>query len=98
MVTLRVGVRAKEGHRGDGEGRKYFFFLPAPSPLPLTRPISSSLREFQHGAFAIKTIRAPDENACTAGYLAASNDVIVRDSEPIRLLEAPRALSSTLSV
>ena len=24
----------------------------------LTRPISSSLREFQHGAFAIKTIRA----------------------------------------
>ena len=32
--------------------------IPAPSPLPLTRPISSSLREFQHGAFAIKTIRA----------------------------------------
>ena len=36
----------------------FLFFLPAPSPLPLTRPISSSLREFQHGAFAIKTIRA----------------------------------------
>ena len=45
-------------------GRRFLFFLPAPSPLPLTRPISSSLREFQHGAFAIKT----DENACTAGY------------------------------
>ena len=26
--------------------------------------------EFQHGAFAIKTIRAPDENACTAGYIS----------------------------
>ena len=26
------------------------------------------------------------------------NDVVVRDSEPIRLLEAPRALSSILSV
>ena len=36
----------------------FLFFLPAPSPLTLTRPISSSLREFQHGAFAIKTIRA----------------------------------------
>ena len=41
--------------------------LSAPSPLPLTRPISSSLREFQHGAFASKNIRAPKQNACTAG-------------------------------
>ena len=27
----------------------------------------TSLRQFQHGAFASKNIRAPDENACTAG-------------------------------
>ena len=27
----------------------------------------TSVREFQHGAFASKNIRAPDENACTAG-------------------------------
>ncbi|CAH3168703.1 unnamed protein product [Porites lobata] len=27
---------------------------------------SSSPREFQHGAFASKNIRAPEENACTA--------------------------------
>ena len=27
----------------------------------------TSLREFQHGAFASKNIRAPGENACTAG-------------------------------
>ena len=56
IVTLSVGVRAKKGD-GEGEGRKkYSSFLPAPSPLPLTPPISSSLREFQHGAFTIKTI------------------------------------------
>ena len=38
-----------------------------PLPLPLTRPISSSLREFQHDAFASRNTRAPEENACTAG-------------------------------
>ena len=27
----------------------------------------TSLRQFQHGAFASKNIRAPDANACTAG-------------------------------
>ena len=41
-----------------GGEKKMLFFLTAPSPLPLTRPISSSLQEFQHGAFAIKTVRA----------------------------------------
>ena len=64
------GEKRREG-RGRGEknygvfliftvfsGRRFLFFLPAPCPLPLTRPISSSLREFQHGAFVIKTIRA----------------------------------------
>ena len=35
---------------------------------PLTRSISFSLLEFQHGAFASKNIRAPEENACIAGY------------------------------
>ena len=39
IVTLRVGARAKEGKGG------FLFSLPTPSPLPLTRPISSSLRE-----------------------------------------------------
>jgi len=84
IVTLRVGVRAKEGQGGGGGEKKILIrgcfsfsqcfqadvfssFSPPPSPLPLTRRISSSLREFQHSAFAIKTIRAPDENACTAG-------------------------------
>ena len=32
----------------------FLFSLLAPSPLPLILPISSSLREFQHGAFASK--------------------------------------------
>ena len=31
------------------------------------RVAETSLREFQHGAFASKNIRAPDENACTVG-------------------------------
>ena len=39
IVTLRVGVRAKEGKE------VFLFSLPTPFPLPLTRPISSSLRE-----------------------------------------------------
>ena len=47
IVTLTVGVRARKEEGGG-----------APCPPPLTRPISSSLRKFQHGAFAIKTIRA----------------------------------------
>ena len=39
IVTLRVGAKAKEGKRGGG-GEK--------TPLLLTRPIFSSLFEFQH--------------------------------------------------
>ena len=38
-------------------GRRFLVSLPAPSPLPLTRPISSSLGKFQHGDFA-STLRA----------------------------------------
>ena len=49
-------------------GRCFFFSLPTPSLLPLTRPISSTLWEFQHGTFASKNIRVAKENACTAGY------------------------------
>ena len=45
IVTLRVGVRAKEGKRGGGGEKK--IPLP-PNPLLLTRPIFSSLFEFQH--------------------------------------------------
>ena len=36
------------------------------SPSP-PRSLSSSLQEFQHGAFATKNIRTSEENACTAG-------------------------------
>ena len=51
IVTLTVGARAKEG-KGEGEGRKKILFsLPAPSLLPLTRPISSSLREVSKWCF-----------------------------------------------
>ena len=42
------------------------FSLSAPFPLPLTRPISSSLR-FQHGGFVSKNICAPEENAYKKG-------------------------------
>ena len=56
IVTLRVGVRAKEGERGGGGEKNVFSSFSPPS------------REFHHGAFPIKTIRPPDENACTAGY------------------------------
>ena len=52
-VTLRVGARAKEGKR-------------PPTPLFLTRPISSPLFNMR---FREKNIRAPEEKACTAGYL-----------------------------
>ena len=39
-------------------GRHFLFSLPAPSPLPLTSPISSSLRQkFQHGASKLRAQR-----------------------------------------
>ena len=41
-------------------------FSPPPPHSSLLAPFPP-LREFQHGAFASKTIQAPDENACTAG-------------------------------
>ena len=40
---------------------------PPPTPLLLTRPIFSSLFEFQHGAFASKVICTPEQNACRLG-------------------------------
>ena len=54
IVSLRWSRHLWFYDRGRlGESRKSNPY--GPSPLPLTRPISSSLREFQHGAFAIKT-------------------------------------------
>ena len=41
--------------------------------MTVTRPISSSLR-FQHGAFSRKNICTPEENACTAGWIAICAD------------------------
>ena len=44
-------MRGRKKERGEGERRgekkirRFLFSLPVPSPLPLTRPISSSLRE-----------------------------------------------------
>ena len=38
-----------------------------PLSPPPPRSLSSSLQEFQHGAFATKNIRTSEENACTAG-------------------------------
>ena len=47
--------------RGEGEGRKKIFSLPAllPRSILLTRPIFSILFEFQHGTFATKTFARP---------------------------------------
>ena len=56
-----VGVRAKEGKGGGGGEKKYskiLFSLPAPSPLPLTRPISSSLREVSTWRFREQIARS----------------------------------------
>ena len=60
-ATLRVGARLKEG---EGEGREKNTLnspslSPPPPPLPFTRPISSSLLEFQHGTFVTKTFVRP---------------------------------------
>ena len=48
---------------GEGEGRKKYgvfsSLFPPPTPLLLTRPIFSSLFEFQHGVFAGKTFARP---------------------------------------
>ena len=66
IVTLRVGVRAKEGVGGGGGEKKkraFVFSFPAPSPrAPFDSPHFLLSLEFQHGAFE------PDENACTASY------------------------------
>ena len=54
IVTLRVGARAKEGKRGVGGEEK----IPLPhTPLLLTRPIFSSLFEFQHALSRAKHLR-----------------------------------------
>ena len=64
IVTLSVGVRVKE-EKGGGGGKPtptlISSLFPPPTPLLLTRPILSSLFEFQRGAFASKTLARPRE-------------------------------------
>ena len=64
LLTLQLALRAYFGR-----AKAACLQQPSPSgPLPLTRPISSYLLEFQHGAFASKNIRALEEDACTVRY------------------------------
>ena len=55
-------MKAKEGKGAGGGGGE--------NPFP---PL---LGRFQHGAFASKNICAPEENACTAGYVKQSREKI----------------------
>ena len=48
--------------KGRGRVRVRVICHPPPPTLPKTRPISSSLLEFQHVALERKNIRAPEEN------------------------------------
>ena len=65
IVTLRVGARAPLKSTP-------LKASPPPSPLPLTRPISSSLREFQHGASRTKTFAHPKKTPA----LQAINNIV----------------------
>ena len=47
-------------------GRRFLFSLPAPSPLPLTRPISSSLREVSTWRFREQIARSKKTPALQA--------------------------------
>ena len=67
---------------GKGEGREKILFLSS-LPAALIRPIPSSLLEFQHGAFAGKNIRAPEENARTAGYISLYGAAHVSQEETV---------------
>ena len=64
IVTLSVGVKVKEEKRGGG-GKPtptlISSLFPPPTPLLLTRPIFSSIFEFQRRAFASKTFARPQE-------------------------------------
>ena len=67
IVTLTVGVRAKEGKGGGGgEKKNTLFSLPAPSPLPLTRPTSSSIREVSTWYFREQIARSKKTPALQA--------------------------------
>ena len=65
IVTLRVGARAKGGKRGGGGEKK--ISLPAPSPAPFDSP--HFLHSFRASTSRCReqNIRAPEENAFTAG-------------------------------
>ena len=56
IVTLRVGARVKEGKGGGGGGGE-----------KNTRPTFSSQFRVSTWRFREQNIRAPEENACTAG-------------------------------
>ena len=69
-------VLGRKKHRG--VGGKYSLSLLSPRPLPpspLTPLISSSNLEFQHGTFASKKFRAPEENAYTASAISVNHGV-----------------------
>ena len=72
IITLTEGARAKEGKGGRG-GEK-IFSLPAPSPLPLTRPISSSLREVSTWRFREQIARSKKTPALQARVHLAITD------------------------
>ena len=73
-AALQVDTRAKEG-KGEGGGEKkilfFLFSLPAPSPFPLTRPISSSLREVSTWRFREQFVRSKKTPALQASSLIA---------------------------
>ena len=58
--------------KGRGRVRVRVICHPPPPTLPKTRPISSSLLEFQHVALERKNIRAPEENGKGKHYLGSS--------------------------
>ena len=71
-VTLRVGVRAKEGKgEREGEGRKntafFLLSLPTPSFAPFESPRFLLWFGVSTWRFHEQNIRTPEENACTAG-------------------------------
>ena len=69
IVTLSVGVRVKE-EKGGGGGKPtptlISSLFPPPTPLLLTRPIFSSIYEFQRSAFRAKHARPQETPALQA--------------------------------
>ena len=89
MVTLTVGAWAKEGkRRGGGENKNTPFSLlsPAPAPVPLTRPISSSLREVSTWRFREQIARlkkTPALQATNILHFSSENSLQAKDLDKI---------------